>query len=133
MPLNGAQIMAGATSCSVTGGSSKTFTPDGQTVANGIHLIDASQPDYRIRENMTIKQKVPTIDSAGVYSKDKKSITIVIPKILESGKTVFNLIRIEREVHPESTSAEATELLLQGAQVLFDSDFASFWSAGSLA
>jgi hypothetical protein len=55
-----------------------------------------------------------------------------MPKILADGSTEYNLIRIEREVHPESTAAEALELNIQGAQLLFDSEVLAFWSAGSL-
>jgi hypothetical protein len=133
MPLQSAVVKRGATSASVVGGSDVTFTPDGQAVGNGIHIADSSQTDFRIRQNMTIKNKVPTLLGDGTYSKDRKTISIVAPKILADGTTVFNLIRIEREVHPESTAAEAFELLMLAAQAVSDSDFLSFWSSGSLA
>lgn len=131
MPVNGAILKKTGTN-SVTGGTDVTYTSDGQTVQNGLHLVDAGTADYRVRPNMTLKHKPPTF-SSGTYSKDRKTVTLVFPKILASGETVFNLIRIEREVHPESTAAEALELNIQGAQVLFDTDFANFWSVGSLA
>jgi hypothetical protein len=133
MPLKGAVIKDGASAMTPTGGSDMTFNEDGQPVVGGVHLANTAQTDFRIRENMTVKQKVPTISASGVYSKDKKSITYVEPKILASGVTVFNLIRIEREVHPESSAAEALNLNMVGAQLLSDSDFANFWAAGSLA
>lgn len=127
-------VKSGASAMTPTGGTDKTFTPDGVTVANGIHLANAAQADFRIRENLTIKSKVPTLNSAtSRYSKDRKSITLVAPKILVSGEIVFNLIRIEREVHPESTAAEALELCMLGAQLCTDSDIAGFWATGSLA
>lgn len=132
MSLQTMSIPAGAT-LSAAGGTAKSFTPDGLTVASGIHLADASVTDFRVRPNMTIKVKQPSLDAAGVYSKDKKSVTYVVPKILASGKTVFNLIRIEREIHPESTAAEQDHLLNVGAQLLFDTDVTAFWSSGSLA
>jgi len=133
MSLQNAIIKAGASAMTPTGGADETFTPNGVTVPNGVQIADAAQADYRIRKNITIKVRNPSLDSTGVYSKDKKSMIFVAPKILASGKTVFNLIRIEREVHPESTAAEALELCMAGAQLLSDSDFATFWSAGSLA
>jgi hypothetical protein len=110
-----------------------TFTPDGVSVANGIHLSNAAQADFRIRENMTIKYKPPALAGDGSYTKGKWSITYVEPKILTSGATVFNLVRIEREVHPESSAAEALNLLMVGGQLMADADFAAFWAAGSLA
>jgi len=133
MSLQNATLMDGATAMAPTGGSTMTFTPDGTVVPNGVHTANSAQTDFRIRENMTIKVKNPSLGTDGVYSKDKKSITYVEPKILASGKVVFNLIRIEREVHPESTAAEALNLSMMGAQILSDSDFLSFWSGGSLS
>lgn len=130
MALIGMSIPAGAT-LAATGGTAKSFTTDGVDVTSGVHLSDASAADFRVRPNCTFKVKQPSLDSQGVYSKDKKSVTYVVPKILASGKTVFNLIRIEREVHPESSQAEADHLNNMGAQFLFDSDTSAFWSAGS--
>lgn len=133
MSLQNAIVKAGASALTPTGGSDLTLTPDGVSVPNGIHLADASQADFRIRKNLTVKSKTPSLLTDGTYTKDKKTMTFVQPKILASGKTVFNLIRIEREVHPESTAAEALDLSMIGGQLLTDADFATFWSAGSLA
>lgn len=133
MSLTNAIVKAGATGLTTTGGTDISLTPDGQTVANGVHLAVAADTDFRTRRNMTIKNKVPALSPDGTYSKEKKTVTFVAPKILADGSTVFNLIRIEREVHPESTAAEAFELSMVGAQILSDADFTSFWASGSLA
>lgn len=133
MALQNAVVKTGASAMTPTGGSDETFTPDGVAVANGLHLADAAQTDFRIRKNMSVKNKVSTLSATGEYSKDKKSITFVAPKILANGKTVFNLIRIEREVHPESTAAESLDLNMIGAQLLTDADFTAFWASGSMA
>lgn len=133
MTLQSSIVMDGASAMTPTGGSGMTFTTDGTSVPNGVHLANAAQTDFRIRENLTVKNRNPVLGLDGVYSKDKKSMTYVEPKILASGKVVFNLIRIEREVHPESTAAEALNLNMMGAQFLADSDYSSFWSSGSLA
>jgi hypothetical protein len=133
MALNGAIVKTGATAMTPTGGADMTLSPDSVQVPGGIHLSVAADTDYRTRRNMTIKAKNPTLTGGVTYSKDKKTVTFVAPKILTTGETVFNLIRIEREVHPASTAAEALELNMIGAQILSDSDFASFFSGGSLA
>lgn len=134
MSLQNAAIATGATSVAVTGGSQITFSPDGQAVVNGIHLVVTADVDFRTRRNLTVKQKSPTLNtSTGEYSKDRKSLTYVVPKILENGKTVFNLIRIEREVHPESSAADAFELNMVGAQLVSDPDFDGFWATGTLS
>lgn len=134
MPINSGIIKKDATGITVVGGTDQTFTSDGATVVNGIHVVDAAQADYRIRANASFTVKQPSYDAnTGVYSKDKKKVILIQPKILASGKTVFNLIRIEREVHPESTAAEAVDLNRKGAQLLSDADFDNYWTAGSLA
>lgn len=132
MPLNGASIPVGCT-WTPAGGTAKTYTNDGLTVANGVHLIDASVADYRTRPQMTAKVKQPTLDSLGVYSKGRRSVVVTIPKVLASGKQVFPLIRIELEDHPESSAAEIATLLSIGANVLIDTDFSNFWNTGSVA
>lgn len=133
MSLQNAVLKAGATSASVVGGTDVTFTPDGQTVAGGIHIAAAADADFRTRRNMTIKNKVPTLQSDGKYTKAKRSTSYVQPKILADGSTTFNLIRVEMEAHPESTAAEVTELRMIGNQILGDSDFLSFWDTGNMA
>lgn len=133
MPLNGAIVKSGATALTPTGGSDKTFTSDGVSIPNGIHLANAGQTDFRIRENLAIRNRVPVLNGNGSWSRDRKAITFTVPKALADGTYVNNVIRIEREVHPESTAAEALELNMIAGQILSDSDFSNFWSAGSLA
>lgn len=130
MPLDGAIINSGAT-VSATGGVAKTFTSDGQTIQNGIHMIDASVTDFRVRPTMVVKVKQPTLNSLGVYSKGKISVVYKVPIILSSGATSFDLIRIERESHPENTAAAVLNLNVMGAQILTDSDFTNLWATGS--
>jgi hypothetical protein len=133
MPINGMVIKSAGTN-SVTGGTDVTYVADGQDVPNGVHVVNASVADFRVRGNATFKNRVPTYSqTSSKWSKDKKTVTLVLPKLLSSGEIVFNLIRIEREVHPESTAAEAAELNTQGAQLLFDADTTSFWTVGSVA
>lgn len=133
MPIIGSTVMAGATGLTVTAGASVTYTPNGVIIPNGIQIADAAQTDFRIRKNSTFKFRPPTLDALGIYSKDKKTFTHIAPKILASGKTVFNLIRVEREIHPESTAAEAFELLMIAGQGVSRADFLAFWSGGSLS
>lgn len=132
MPLNGAIVKKDATGITVTAGTDQTFTSDGAAIANGVHLVDAGQADYRIRRSLTFKVKQPTYGPISGYSKDRKGVTLTCPKILVNGSTVFNLVRIEREIHPESSSAEMADINRVAAQLLIDADFDSFWSVGSL-
>lgn len=132
MGLQNASILAGAT-ISVTGGTAQNFTPDGQTVANGVHLIDASVADFRTRPTMTVKTTPPTVLPDGSMTKDKRVVTYVEPFINTKGVIEYDYIRIERRMSPESSAAKGTGLLVKGAQVCIDADFANMWALGSLA
>jgi hypothetical protein len=133
MPLNGAIVKKDATSLSVTGGTDQTFSPDGVQVSGGIHLADMAEADIRIRRQLTIKNKASALNADGTWSKDRRSITLVSPITLTSGKTSFPLIRIEVESHPENTAAARLDLALMGAQFLSDADFASYLAGGNLS
>lgn len=131
MGLKTMSLLTGAT-VSATGGSALAFASDGVTVQNGLHLIVPADADYQTRRQATIKYRTPTLDTkTGAYGKDKKSVVYAQP-ILVDGKVFFNTIRIEREVHPSTTAANALDLCVVGAQLLVDSDAAAFWASGSM-
>lgn len=133
MGLKTMSLLATAT-VSATGGTAQVFADDGITIANGLHLIVPADTDYQTRRQATAKYRPPTLDSkTGVYGKDKKSISYAVPIVLATGQVVFNTIRIEREVHPSLSAANALELNKIGAQILTDSDAADFWATGSLS
>lgn len=131
MGIKNASILVG-TAVSAAGGTALAFTTDSQTVPNGVHVVDAAATDFRTATSITARNyKIPSVDKDGVYSKGRRGMTIVKPKILANGKTVFPLGRVEIEDHPEMTQAEKDELRLQTAQLLFDTDFIIFWRVGS--
>lgn len=137
MSLATLSILASAT-VSASGGTAVNYTPDGKTIANGLHLIDASVTDFTTRPQVTVKSKDPVLQPASGltvagYGKDKRSVVLVEPFKAANGVIHFNLIRIEREVHPELSAAAGIELLKKGAQFCIDADLASFWATGSVA
>lgn len=133
MPLNGAIIQKGATGLTVTAGAAETFTLTGDTVKNGVRVADAAITDYRVRDNITLTSRSPVLQVDGSYSKCKRTAMLICPRILASGKTVFNLLEIRYEVHPEFTAADELDLRLRASQLLFDTDLSNFWVVGSLA
>lgn len=134
MSIVNSAISSGAT-VAATGGTSFTFTADGQTAAGAVHVANAAITDFRIRPNAWFRSKVATVldKLKGTFSKGKRSVVYVKPKILASGEVVYPLIRIELEDHPEMSLAEITALVTEGAQLLCDSDYTSFWTTGALA
>lgn len=134
MAIANSTILSGAT-VAASGGTSYTLSLDGQTAAGAIHVANAAVTDFRVRPNAWFRSKVATLldKLKGTFSKGKRSVVFVRPKILSSGEVVYPLIRIELEDHPEMSAAEVTALITEGAQLLTDSDYTSFWQTGSLA
>lgn len=133
MGLKSMSLLASAT-VAASGGSALVFADDGVTIQNGVHLIVPADTDYQTRRSVTAKVKQPTIDvRTNAYGKDKKSISLTLPQVLADGRVVFNVIRIEREVHPSLSAANAEELNKLAAQLLTDADTANFWATGSLS
>lgn len=125
--LNAATIAA-------SGGTAINLADDGVTVQNGVHLIVTEDTDFQTRRQVTVKNRPPTLDAkTSEYGKDKKSISFAQPVILTSGKVVFNTIRLEREIHPSTSAADAAILNGIGAQLLTDADTVNFWTTGSLS
>lgn len=135
MGVQNATLLVGAT-VSATGGTSTAFVPNGASVNNGVQVVDSTNTNAVTRASMTfktIKQAVLDMVTGLFTGKTKRQAQLVRPKVLANGRVVFPLVRIELEVHPENTDAEITALMAEGAQMLTDSDFTSFWKLGNLA
>lgn len=133
MPISG-MILKKDGVMSVTGGTDVTFVPDGQTIPNGNHVVDQSISDIRVQANITVKNRPASYDAkTGKFQKEKITITLVDPAPLANGDMSYDLVRIEREVHPERKSAIAGRLNSYGAQLLTDTDLANLWNVGSVA
>lgn len=133
MGLKTMSLLADA-SISVSGGTALAFAEDGVAIAGGVHLIVPSDSNYKTRRMVTAKSRPPSYDAkTATWSKDKKSISLVLPIVLADGRTVFNTVRVEREVHPDLAAADAAELNKLAAQLLADADTADFWATGSLS
>jgi hypothetical protein len=133
MSISALSLMKNATSGTVTGGTAMALSSDGEEVKNGVHVADMSESDFTIRTNMTLRTRNPVKQPDGSYSKGKRWITIVVPKTLDDGTIVFNLIRQEMEIHPKTTTAEIANIELLASQVWTDSDLSDFRRNGSLS
>lgn len=130
MPLNGAVIKEGAT-YAPTGGTDITFSLTGERVANGIVTANMAESNFFAREKVYQTVRMPVLMPDGDFSKMKVSLRIVRPATLPSKKVVYNIIRVEQEIHP-LTPAEAANLRSLAIGALADADFTQFWEAGSL-
>lgn len=133
MSISALSLMKNSTGATITGGTAMALSSDGVDIKNGVHVADMSEEDFTLRTNVTLKTRNPVKQPDGSYSKGKRWMTVVVPSQLADGSIVFDLIRIEIEAHPKTTGANLTNLHMLGAQLLTDSDLASFRSNGSLA
>jgi hypothetical protein len=135
MGLTNAAIMTGATACTITptGGTTQTFSPDGLDVTNGLHIADVGQSDVRLQRTITVRNRRPTLQPSGKWSKWKRFITIITPYLKADGTIVNNYERIEREFDPETPAAVVLSNRYVAAQALVDSDFDGFHNSGSLS
>lgn len=132
MSVDNCTFKQNATGMSVTGGTDITFTETGSDVANGILVVNASQADFRIRESITFRNRNPTKDRAGVWSKAKRSSLILVPLLLASGDVAYNLGRVDFEIHPETTAAAIANLRYLTSQLTSSAEVSNFLTAGSL-
>lgn len=132
MGLKNMSLLSGAT-VSATGGTALVFVDNGVTVPNGAQVVVPADTNYALRRTATARVRNPVLGKDGAYTKDKKYVSFTAPKQLASGKIAMNVIRVEREIHPETTAAEAVELNKLAAQLCIDSDMDNFWTVGSVA
>lgn len=132
MPINGATLNEGAT-IAPSGGTAKTYIADGLQVNNGIHVVDTSVTDARVRPGLTAKSIPARIGANGEWSNDKRELVITRPKVLANGAQRFPNVRITLTVHPESTQAEIDMLTNLASQALVDADFTNLWRVGTIA
>lgn len=135
MGVQNATLLVGGT-VSTTGGTSTAFVTNGADVVGGIQVVDSTSTNAVTRASITartIKSAALDMESGTYAGKTKRQAQIVRPKVTSSGRVVFPLVRVELETHPEMSDAEISALTSEGAQLLTDPDFASFWKIGSLA
>lgn len=134
MPLSALTLADNATSIAVTGGTTKTFTPDGQSVFNGIHVADNTVTDFRVKPHATFKNRNPQRKSDGTYGKGKRDIVYTEPYLdAASGKVVFATYRYSCEFDPIIPAANLKNGRYKLTQLCFDADAENFHAAGDIS
>jgi len=130
MPINGGIIKEGAT-YAPTGGTDITFTVTGEQIANGVVAVNKAETDFTAREKLIAVSRQPVVSATGM-TKQKNSLRISRPTVLTGGTIVYNVVRVELEVHPQAAAGTGTNLLSLASGCINDSDFTDFWAVGSL-
>lgn len=131
MGLKNMSLSTGA-AIAVTGGTAKAFVDTGVTVPGGVQVV-APATAMNVRENATFRHRAAQLLPDGTFTRTKQVASITVPLLLANGKVVNNVVRIERDIHPETSNAAATDLNKLGAQLLVDADTDNFWLVGSLS
>lgn len=83
---------------------------DGQTVQNGIDLLDSSAFDTKL--SSSLRTRTGSISASGVVVKTKRTINVRYPsQDAETGVTTINVCRFEMEVHPDLPEADTSSLV----------------------
>lgn len=133
MPIKGATLLLNGTLPAATGGTSKTFTEVGETIKNGVKVTDLSVTDARLRPTVTCINRPAKLVNGKYINRDKKTVKIVVPKLLADGTIDFPHREIRIEDHPEMTDAEKAILNSYTGQIFSDSDLSSFILYGTTA
>lgn len=133
MPINGLGIADGATSLSVTGGTAQVFTPDGQTVANGVHVAAMAVTDFRVRPHISFKNRNPVRRADGTFSVGVKTVVLTEPYLHSDGRILYDTIEISRRTAPEIPASNQKNARYKAAQLLFDSDAENFNVGGDIS
>lgn len=134
MPLNGLSITHEATSFTVAGGTPRVFTPDGQTVTNGLHVAAMSVTDFRIRPHISFKNRNPNRKSDGSFTQGTKTAVLTTPYLdPNTGVVHYDTITIERRFSPVIPVADLKAARYNAAQLLFVADCENFNEGGDLS
>lgn len=128
MGLQNMQITTGAT-IAVSGGTAQTFSPDNLEVAGGVHVVDATVSDFRVRPGITFKAKSPTKKTDGTFTKEIRSGKLVLPYLDSAGIVQYDFVEVTTSLTPGSVQLQ--ELRKKGAQLLIDADTDNFYVVGS--
>lgn len=125
-------LKTGATGFTVTGGTDKVFSDDGQTVTNGKHMADFGTADFRVRPHITFKNRNPQKQTDGTFSKGKRETILTIPILKSNGTVGYNTWRYSQEYDAEISAATEKDGRFMMAQLQFDSETESFNAQGAL-
>lgn len=132
MAINNA-VLKSAGTCSVTGGTDITFKMTGLEVKGGNAFVDAASTDVRTRKQIIARSNPARVLPTGKWSKDKRELTVTIPKVLADGTQDFQSLRLDAGLLAETTAADLLELKTLMAQAIFSAAFADFWQTGTIS
>lgn len=132
MAINNA-VLKSAGTLSVSGGTDITFKLTGLEVKGGNAFVDAASTDVRTRKQIIARSNPARVLPSGKWSKDKRELTVTIPKVLADGTQDFQSSRVDFNLLAESTAADLLELKTLTAQAVISALFADYWQTGAIS
>lgn len=136
MSVQNASLTSAPSSYTITGGTALAFSSMGPAVDGAAVLVATADTDLRTRRSLRVASK-PARVSPGApngYTQERRTLTFYQPIALANGKYTVNTVQVTMAYDIEAAAAKVTELRDLVAQALgLDSDFADFWTKGSLA
>ena len=133
MTIMAMSIADNATSLSVTGGTAMSYTPDGQSVTNGIHVAANAVTDFRVRPHITFKNKNPGRRADNTFSRGERTIVVTEPYLHTDGVVYYVTYEIKCLYSPVIPAANLKNARYKSAQVLFDADLENFNTVGDIS
>lgn len=131
MSTNSVTVKVGATAVALTGGTDQVFSPDGEKVENGIHLIAAGVTDFYARPSLTIRTRSEKVVNGAVV-KGKRWYVLSQPRLDAAGVLYYDVKRFEEELHPATSAADRLSDMYRMISLISCADLAAFRSTGSL-
>lgn len=131
-----ATIKDGATALNPTGGSDILLSPLG--INNGVSSTYVSNDTSMLtRRSIDFSAKDPKVNAAspGGMTQARRKVVLYLPRVLTVGSTTVvtqEKVTIEANFDISATTAQVNNMRYLAAQLLSDTEFDSFWQAGSL-
>lgn len=132
MSVQNATIKDAPTGFTITGGTDKTFKIDGQSIPDGIRIVDVSQADPRLRRSFIIRCKPAKKQANGTWSLERRYITSYTPILEADGSVSINIQKYESSRVATTSAATEAAMRFNFVQLLFDTDFEEFHTIGTL-
>jgi len=128
MPISNAIIKMDATAIgAVTGGTSETLKSLGDSLKqHDIHYGGGTSLNRNTISFESVEHQASS-GAPGGTTQERSSLIVRVPLTLANDAKTTNSLRISLSVDPETTEADRLDLMLTGAQLLGNTDFAAFW------
>lgn len=117
-----------------TGGTATTFISKGTDLGSHDAILNDGS-EFAAQTKVSFVTKDPKVQTSAPngYTQHRCTAKVLRPLLLDNGNYTMNSVTITFSVDHETTDTEIGSLRVLAAQLIHDSDFDDFWTAGSVA